>query len=87
MLTVCDSARGESCPVWPGRPATAHWGVPDPAAFEGDDAQAREVFLRTYRALEGRIRALVALPIESLDADALVARLREIGEMADDASA
>ena len=79
VFTVCDRAAGEMCPVWPGRPMTAHWGVSDPAAFAGDDEHRRRFFLRIYTELENRIKIFVNLPIESLDRMALERRLREIG--------
>jgi protein-tyrosine-phosphatase len=80
VFTVCDSAARESCPVWPGHPMTVHWGIPDPAAVEGTDAQKRQAFEEAYRVLDDRIRRLVDLPIESLDAATLRRRLREMGE-------
>jgi len=73
VITVCDSA----CPVWPGHPITAHWGMPDPAQARG--RAARAAFAETYRLLEMRIGALVDLPLDQLDADALRRKLREIG--------
>jgi arsenate reductase len=79
IFTVCDAAAAEACPVWPGRPATAHWGLPDPAAVEGPIERRRQAFRDTLRALETRIRAFVALDLERLDPDALVAALRRIG--------
>jgi protein-tyrosine-phosphatase len=59
IVTVCDNAAGEACPVWPGRPAVAHWGLPDPAAVEGSDAERRDAFLRTYEELDRRIAGMV----------------------------
>ena len=79
VFTVCDRAAGEMCPVWPGQPLTAHWGVSDPAAFVGEDEQRRRFFLRIYTELENRIKIFVSLPFESLDRMALKRRLREIG--------
>jgi arsenate reductase len=79
VLTVCDNAAGEVCPVWPGRPVTAHWGIPDPAAVEGDGQH--EAFLTAWRRLGARIRAMLDLPIDGLDHDALKARLAEIGRL------
>ena len=76
-FTVCDNAAGEVCPVWPGRPITAHWGIEDPAAVEGE-AQ-RQAFQNAYQALKRRIDLFLALPIESIDELTLVNRLREIG--------
>lgn len=80
VFTVCDSAARESCPVWPGHPMTVHWGMSDPAAVEGADEEKRRTFEEAYRVLEARIGRLVALPIESLDAEALREKLRGIGE-------
>jgi protein-tyrosine-phosphatase len=81
-ITVCDNAAGETCPLWPGRPATAHWGLEDPAAVEGDDKMIRAAFERTYGELEARVRALVALPFETMAPADLKARLAVIGAMA-----
>ena len=78
IITVCDNAAGEMCPVWPGRPITAHWGIPDPAAAEGTDAEQRAAFQRAYDELERRIGAFTSLPIESLDRAQLQQRLREL---------
>ena len=79
VLTVCDSAAGEICPVWPGQPITAHWGVLDPAAVQGGDDAKRRAFLRAFGELSTRINYLLALPIEKLDRLALKAKLDEIG--------
>jgi protein-tyrosine-phosphatase len=79
VFTVCDSAAAEECPYWPGVPMTAHWGLPDPAAVEGSDAEKALAFADTYRALTRRIQAFAALPMASLDALALGKRLDEIG--------
>ena len=79
VITVCDQAAGEICPVWPGRPVTAHWGLPDPAAAEGSDAEKRLAFATVYRELVTRIETLVALPVEQLDRLTLQSRLRELG--------
>jgi len=68
VFTVCDSARAETCPVWLGQPVTAHWGVDDPAAFEGSEAARRRFFRRIYTGLESRIEIFVSLPVEFLDA-------------------
>jgi arsenate reductase len=81
IFTVCDSAAGESCPVWPGKPATAHWGIPDPAAVTGSDAAVRFAFEDAYRMLALRIGVFTALPMQSLDAESMKARLRDIGRM------
>jgi arsenate reductase (thioredoxin) len=79
VITVCDGAANETCPVWPGRPVSAHWGVEDPAAVEGTEAQKRAAFEHAAAILKSRIEQLVALPLETLDAPQLRARLREIG--------
>jgi arsenate reductase len=81
VFTVCDNAAGEACPVWPGQPMTAHWGVPDPAAAAGSEAEIALAFKDAYRMLHRRIAAFTALPIRSLDALSLQQRLREIGRM------
>ena len=81
VFTVCDNAAGESCPVWPGQPMTAHWGVPDPAEAAGAEAEIALAFKDAYRMLHQRIAAFTSLPIRSLDALSLQARLREIGRM------
>jgi protein-tyrosine-phosphatase len=82
IFTVCDNAAGESCPVWPGRPASAHWGIPDPAAVEGNAGERRRAFRDAYRALEARIVRFVALPFASLEPQALKTALQEIGRTA-----
>ena len=79
VFTVCDQAAGELCPVWPGNPVTAHWGVPDPAAAEGTEAELRRAFRDAYVALENRIKLFVALPIEKLDRMAIKRNVDEIG--------
>jgi arsenate reductase (thioredoxin) len=79
VFTVCDNAAGEACPLWPGQPMTAHWGLPDPAAVEGSEAEKRVAFVETLRLLQNRIGVFVSLPIESLDKLSLQRRLREIG--------
>jgi arsenate reductase len=79
VFTVCDNAAGEVCPVWPGQPMTAHWGLPDPAAVQGNEAQRRLAFADTLRMLHNRIGIFVSLPLESLDKLSLQQRLREIG--------
>ncbi|MEA2870838.1 MAG: hypothetical protein QOH67_814 [Hyphomicrobiales bacterium] len=82
VFTVCDDAAGESCPVWPGQPMTAHWGIPDPAAAHGTDAEIAVAFSDAYRMLNQRIGIFVALPLRALDTLTLQARLRDIGRMA-----
>jgi len=79
VFTVCDSAAGEACPVWPGQPMTAHWGIPDPAEATGNDAQIGQAFADAYRMLNQRIGIFTALPIAKLDRLTLQNRLREIG--------
>jgi arsenate reductase (thioredoxin) len=86
VFTVCDNAAGETCPVWPGQPMTAHWGIPDPAEAKGSPAQIALAFKDAYRMLFQRIGAFTALPIRSLDQLSLQQRLKEIGRM-DDATA
>jgi len=81
IFTVCDNAAGETCPIWPGKPVTAHWGIADPAAVEGEGQ--REAFWQAYLALKRRIDLLLALPIESLDELSLADRLRAIGKTDD----
>jgi arsenate reductase (thioredoxin) len=81
VFTVCDNAAGETCPVWPGQPMTAHWGVPDPAAAAGSPAEVALAFRDAYRMLYQRIAAFTALPIRSLDRLSLRQRLEGIGRM------
>jgi arsenate reductase len=81
VFTVCDNAAGEACPVWPGQPMTAHWGVPDPAEAPGNAAEIALAFKDTYRMLHQRIAVFTALPIKSLDRISLQAKLKEIGRM------
>ena len=79
VFTVCDNAAGEVCPVWPGQPITAHWGVPDPAAVDGTDLQKTKAFREAFRDLSRRIDFLLNLPIPSLDRIAIEKSVREIG--------
>jgi protein-tyrosine-phosphatase len=81
VFTVCDSAAAETCPVWPGQPMTAHWGVPDPAAATGTPAEVALAFKDAYRMLHQRIAVFTALPLRALDQLSLQSRLREIGRM------
>jgi len=81
IITVCDDAANEPCPVWPGKPMTAHWGVADPTAIKGTDAEIARAFREAYRLLLRRIELLAALKITSLDQLSLQARLREIGRI------
>jgi arsenate reductase (thioredoxin) len=86
VFTVCDQAAGEVCPVWPGQPITAHWGIPDPAAVDGSDAVRMLAFRDAFRALEQRIKIFTGLPIASLDRIALTRRVEAIGRMRSDAA-
>ena len=81
VFTVCDNAAGEACPVWPGQPMTAHWGVPDPAEARGSEAAIALAFKDAYRMLFQRIGIFTALPIRGLDKLSLQNKLREIGHM------
>ncbi len=91
IITVCDNAAGEVCPVWPGGPVSAHWGIPDPALFldnneeaGGNDDETELLFLAAFDRLERRIRALLELPLEAMDGEELKRRLNEIGATAND---
>jgi arsenate reductase len=79
VITVCDNAAGEVCPIWPGQPTTAHWGLPDPAAVEGSEVERRVAFSDTLRMLNNRIGLFVNLPLDKLDQVGLQNRLRAIG--------
>lgn len=79
VFTVCDAAAGEICPVWPGQPMSAHWGVPDPAAFEGPDDEKAKQFFDVALVLRRRIELLLSLPLHSLDAISLQRELKDIG--------
>jgi arsenate reductase len=81
VFTVCDNAAGEACPFWPGSPATAHWGMEDPAAVEGSDIEKERAFALAFDRLRDRVSQFAALPIESLDKLSLTHRLREIGAL------
>ena len=81
VFTVCDSAAGETCPVWPGQPMTAHWGIEDPAAVEGSDIEKERAFVTAFKYLKNRISVFISLPIRSLDKMALGAKLRDIGRL------
>ena len=81
VFTVCDNAAAEACPVWPGQPMTAHWGIPDPAAAKGTPAEVSMAFKEAYRLLNQRISIFSALPLRSLDRLTLRTKLRVIGEM------
>lgn len=81
IITVCDNAAGEVCPLWPGKPVSAHWGVEDPAAAEGIDENKRKAFQTAFLILKRRIELLLALPVEKLDALALQGKMKEIGKV------
>jgi arsenate reductase len=83
IFTVCDNAAGEACPLWLGKPATAHWGIPDPAAVTGDDAAKRAAFRKASDQLARRIQLFMSLPIEKLDKLVLKEKLAEIGRIKD----
>jgi protein-tyrosine-phosphatase len=82
VITVCDNAAGEVCPVWPGRPANAHWGFPDPAAFHGGEAETEAFFTEVYRRIEDRVSRFVNLSPEAPDRAGLQRRLEELGTYA-----
>jgi arsenate reductase (thioredoxin) len=82
VFTVCDNATGEACPVWPGQPMTAHWGVPDPAEASDSPAEVALAFKDAYRMLHQRIAIFAALPLRSLDQLSLQTKLKEIGRIA-----
>lgn len=79
VFTVCDNAAGEACPLWPGQPVTAHWGVADPAAVQGSDERKRKAFLDAFTQLSTRIRLFLNLPLEKLEQAALKKKLEQIG--------
>jgi protein-tyrosine-phosphatase len=81
VFTVCDQAAGEACPLWPGQPITAHWGIADPAAIQGSEGEKQRFFLRIYRELENRIKIFTSLRIEALDHFVLQLRVSEIGRI------
>ena len=87
VFTVCDRAAQEACPVWPGQPMSAHWGIEDPVAFIGDEAHTYNYFLRVYTYLDNRIKIFTALPFASLSKLSLQNRLDEIGRLRDDTPA
>ena len=81
VLTVCDNAAGEACPLWPGQPISAHWGIEDPAAVEGSDLDKERAFVTAFRYLKNRVSLLVNLPVASLNRLALTTRLQDIGRV------
>ncbi|MBR0817079.1 arsenate reductase ArsC [Bradyrhizobium liaoningense] len=82
VFTVCDNAAGEACPIWPGQPMTAHWGIEDPAAAEGTDLEKQAQFITAFPYLKNRIDTFVSLPLRNIDKLSLGTRLREIGRSA-----
>lgn len=81
VITVCDQAAGEACPVWPGQPMTAHWGMPDPAAVEGTDEVKEKAFRDTFITMKRRIDLMLALPLQSLDRMAIQKQVKDIGSL------
>jgi arsenate reductase len=86
IVTVCDNAAGEVCPIWPGKPVRSHWGIPDPAAVEGSPTEVGLAFTEAYRQLSNRIQLFLALPIEKLDSLSVKRRMDEIGQTSDTAA-
>jgi arsenate reductase len=82
VITVCDNAAGETCPLWPGQPITAHWGFPDPAAVKGTDDEKRAAFAQILRQMRNRVQLFVSLPLETLDGMAIETKMRDIGQQA-----
>jgi arsenate reductase (thioredoxin) len=80
IVTVCDNAAGEVCPLWPGKPVTAHWGFPDPAAVEGSDEQKRAAFAETLQQIRNRVQMFLSLPLETLGRTAIEGSMRAIGK-------
>jgi arsenate reductase len=80
VITVCDQAAGEPCPIWPGGPVAAHWGLPDPASATGSEAEVRAGFERVMRTLERRIKLLTALPVHTMDAASLGSEIQKLGD-------
>ena len=79
VFTVCDNAAGETCPIWPGQPMTAHWGIEDPAEFKGTELEKQAAFMTAFRYLKNRISTFINLPLRSIDTLSLGTKLREIG--------
>ncbi len=80
VITVCDKAAGEICPIWPGKPVTAHWGFPDPAAVDGTDEAKRAAFMRTMHQMKIRVQFFLSLPFETLDRMVIEKSVRDIGQ-------
>jgi arsenate reductase len=83
VITVCDNAAGETCPVWPGMPITAHWGIPDPAAVEGTEMEKKAAFTLAFKAMDRRIKLFLRLPVASIDQMRIKDRMDEIGRIDD----
>jgi arsenate reductase (thioredoxin) len=83
VITVCDNAAGEACPVWPGMPVTAHWGIPDPAAIEGSEMEKKAAFAQAFKAMDRRIKLFLSLPIASIDQLRIKERMQQIGKTDD----
>jgi arsenate reductase len=83
VITVCDNAAGETCPVWPGMPFTAHWGIPDPAAVEGTEIEKKAAFTQAFKAMDRRIKLFLSLPIASIDQMRIKERMDAIGKTDD----
>ena len=81
VFTVCDDAAGEACPVWPGQPMTAHWGIEDPAKVEGTEIEKEAAFVKAFKYLKNRIGAFTALPLRNISSLALQSKLRDIGRL------
>lgn len=81
IFTVCDNAAGEACPIWPGHPASAHWGIEDPAAVEGTDIEKDRAFVQAFQYLRNRISVLLSLPVAEMEREALLSQLKTIGRM------
>lgn len=81
IITVCDQAAGEVCPIWPGHPVSAHWGFEDPAAFQGSDEQKRAVFDKVFQLILNRVHVFAGLPFDVLDRDAIQREMKKIGEI------
>ena len=86
VFTVCDQAAGETCPVWPGQPVTAYWGIPDPAAMDGSEAERMLAFREACRMTMTRLKLFLALPIAAFDRVALTSQVAAIGRVRDDAA-
>jgi arsenate reductase (thioredoxin) len=80
VITVCDNAAGEACPVWPGHPVTAHWGIPDPAAVEGTEMDKKLAFSQAFQSMDRRIKLFLSLPMASIDQICIKERMDEIGQ-------